>query len=140
MRSSDRSSDGCSSELHRYQQQIAGAERAIEPVGVAKATGKVAQPDADAVLEGTQALLVPGLVALEDLDEVAVEDRRLHRVERGKHPCDRACPGIGIVRQQAGMTPRDMAHDRPRLDQGEIAFFIGRTLPERMPRAMRRCL
>src|SRR3546814_8470946 len=75
---------------HRYHQQIAGAERAIEPVGVAKATGKVAQPDADAVLEGTQALLVPGLVALEDLDEVAVEDRRLHRVERGKHPCDRS--------------------------------------------------
>src|SRR3546814_20966731 len=80
---------------HRYRRQVAGAERAIEPVGVAKATGKVAQPDADAVLEGTQALLVPGLVALEDLDEVAVEDRRLHRVERGKHPCDRACPGIG---------------------------------------------
>src|SRR3546814_8636895 len=114
MRISDWSSDVCSSDL------IAGAERAIEPVGVAKATGKVAQPDADAVLEGTQALLVPGLVALEDLDEVAVEDRRLHRVERGKHPCDRACPGIGIVRQQAGMTLGDMEHDRPRLEQGEI--------------------
>src|SRR3546814_9364312 len=69
---------------------------------------------------GTQALLVPGLVALEDLDEVAVEDRRLHRVERGKHPCDRACPGIGIVRQQAGMTLGDMEHDRPRIEQGEI--------------------
>src|SRR3546814_11944860 len=51
---------------HRYHQQIAGAERAIEPVGVAKATGKVAQPDADAVLEGTQALLVPGLVRSEE--------------------------------------------------------------------------
>src|SRR3546814_21001904 len=82
----------------------------------------------DAVLEGTQALLVPGLVALEDLDEVAVEDRRLHRVERGKHPCDRACPGIGIVRPQAGMTLGDMEHDRPRLEQGEIAFFIGRKI------------
>src|SRR3546814_11736303 len=86
---------------------------------------------------GTQALLVPGLVALEDLDEVAVEDWRLHHVERGKHPCDRACPGIGIVRQQAGMTLGDMEHDRPRLEQGEIAFFNGRNLPERLQRAMR---
>src|SRR3546814_5140591 len=124
MRISDWSSDVCSSDL------IAGAERAIEPVGVAKATGKVAQPDADAVLEGTQALLVPGLVALEDHGEVAVEDRRLHRVERGKHPCDRARPGMRIVWQQARMALRDMEHDRPRLEQGEIAFFIGRNLPE----------
>ena len=31
----------------------------------------------------------------------------------------------------------DMEHDRPRLEQGEIAFFIGRDLPERMQRQMR---
>jgi hypothetical protein len=31
----------------------------------------------------------------------------------------------------------DMEHDRPRLEQGEIAFFIGRNLPERMKRTMR---
>src|SRR5262245_7325331 len=30
------------------------------------------------------------------------------------------------------MVLRDMEHDRPRLEQGEIAFFIGRYLPERM--------
>jgi hypothetical protein len=30
-----------------------------------------------------------------------------------------------------------MEHDRPRLEQGEIAFFIGRNLPERMKRTMR---
>src|SRR5260221_5210658 len=30
-----------------------------------------------------------------------------------------------------------MEHDRPRLEQGEITFFKGRNLPERMKRAMR---
>ena len=31
----------------------------------------------------------------------------------------------------------DMEHDRPRLEQDEIAFFIGWNLPERMKRSMR---
>src|SRR6185312_4367235 len=31
----------------------------------------------------------------------------------------------------------DMEHDRPRLEQGKIALFIGRNLPERMQRSMR---
>src|SRR5580704_15673949 len=31
----------------------------------------------------------------------------------------------------------DMEHDRPRLEQGEIAFFIGWHLPERMEHTMR---
>jgi hypothetical protein len=31
----------------------------------------------------------------------------------------------------------DMKYDRPRLEQGKIAFFIGRNLPERMKRSMR---
>src|ERR1700692_2484490 len=30
-----------------------------------------------------------------------------------------------------------MEHDCPRLEQGKIAFFIGRNLPERMKRSMR---
>src|SRR5580704_396544 len=38
------------------------------------------------------------------------------------------------------MALRDMEHDRPRLEQSEIACFIGRDLPERMQRAMRRLL
>src|SRR5690606_15226036 len=63
-------------------------------------------------------------------------DRRLYGVERGKRPCDRPRPGILIVRQQARMALRDMEHDRPRLEQGEITFFIGRNLPERMKRTM----
>ena len=35
------------------------------------------------------------------------------------------------------MVLRDMENDRPRLEQDEIAFFIGRNLPERMKCAMR---
>src|SRR5207249_4718118 len=31
----------------------------------------------------------------------------------------------------------DMKHDRPRLEQSEIAVLIGRNLPERMQRTMR---
>ncbi len=30
----------------------------------------------------------------------------------------------------------DMEHDRPRLEQDKIAFFISRNLPERMKRSM----
>ena len=36
------------------------------------------------------------------------------------------------------MALRDMEHDRPRLEQGKIAFLIGRNLPEGMKRTMRR--
>ena len=35
------------------------------------------------------------------------------------------------------MALRDMQHDRPRLEQSEIAFLIGRNLSERMQRSMR---
>ena len=31
----------------------------------------------------------------------------------------------------------DVEHDRPCLEQGEIAFLVGRNLPERMKRQMR---
>ncbi len=34
------------------------------------------------------------------------------------------------------MALRDMEHDRPRLEEGEIAFFTGRSLAERMKRQM----
>jgi hypothetical protein len=34
------------------------------------------------------------------------------------------------------MALRDMEHDRPRLEQAEIAFFVGRNLLERMKRQM----
>ena len=35
---------------------------------------------------------------------------------------------------------RDVEHDGSRIEQGEIALFIGRNLPERMNREMRRFL
>src|SRR2546426_12091364 len=35
------------------------------------------------------------------------------------------------------MALRNMEHDRPRLEQSKIAFFIGRNLSERMKRSMR---
>src|SRR5262245_33984549 len=68
------------------------------------------------------------------LDDVAIHDRRLHRAECGEHPHDRARPGVRIFRQEAGMALRDMEDDRPRLEQGETVFFIGRNLPEQMKR------
>ena len=104
---------------------------------LAKAAGKLAQRFTGAILDNTQALLVPGLVALLAHGDFAINERRLHRVKRGKHPCDRARPGIRIVWQQARMALRNMEHDRPRLEQSKIAFLIGRNLPERMKRSMR---
>src|SRR3984885_7166067 len=127
-------------EQHRHHHQVARTECTIEPVGIAKATGKFAQPLTDAILDHGQALREPGLVALQELGGLEIKDRRLNRVERGKHPCDRARPGIRIVWQQACMALGDMEHDRPRLKQDKIAFFIGRNLPERMKRRMRRFL
>src|ERR1700704_4555133 len=108
----------------------------VEPVGIAKPTGKFVQPPTDAILDDRQALLVPGLVALHERGHGALDDRRLQRAERGKHPCDRARPGIRIVWKQACMMLRDVEDDRPRLEQDEIAFFIGRNLPEGMKRTM----
>src|SRR4026207_616718 len=44
---------------------------------------------------------------------------------------------IGIVRQQDRMALGEVEDDRPCLEQGEIAFLIGRNLAERMKRQMR---
>src|SRR5882757_11537975 len=121
----------------RHHHQVTGAERIVEPVGIAKPTGKFAQPYTDAILEDRQSLPIPNLVVLQERGDSAINNRRLHRAKRGKHPCDRARPGIRIVRQQPRMALRDMEYDRPRLEESEIAFFIGRNLPERMKRTMR---
>jgi hypothetical protein len=92
----------------------------------------LAQSIADAILDQGQALLSPGPVALQKLGDFELEDRRLHRTERGKHPCDRARPCIGNFRQQARMVLGDMEDYRACLEQGEIAFLIGGNLAERM--------
>src|SRR5882672_9853045 len=122
---------------HLDHHQVTSAEFTVQPVGIAKAIGKLAQPVTDATLNQKEALLVPSLVALQERGGFALKDRRLHRADCGEHPCDRARPGIRFVWQQARMALRDMEHDGPRLKQGEIAFFIGRNLPERMKRAVR---
>jgi hypothetical protein len=83
---------------------------------------------------------MPGLVTLQQPGGFKFKDRRLHRVDRGKHPSDRASdrarPGIGVIRQQARMALGNMEDDRPCLEQGEIAFFISRILAEGMKRQM----
>jgi hypothetical protein len=100
-------------------------------------SGKLLQPLADTTPHQRQTFLAPGLVAFQNPERYEFEDRRLHGVERGKHPCDRARPRIGIVRQQAGMAPGDMEHDRACLEQHEITFLEGWDLAERMKRQMR---
>src|SRR3954466_3853545 len=75
-------------EQHRHHHQVPRAERPIEPVGITKATGQLAEPVTDAILDEWQALRGPGLVGLEDFGGYEVEDRRLHRAERGEHPGD----------------------------------------------------
>jgi predicted mannosyl-3-phosphoglycerate phosphatase (HAD superfamily) len=42
-----------------------------------------------------------------------------------------------LVRQQARVALGNMQHDRPCLEQSDIAFLIGRNLAERMKRPMR---
>src|SRR5260370_87516 len=110
-----------------YQKSVAGGSR-VPHIG---------QRYAVAIVEDREAILIPGLVVLHERGDCAIKDRRLHRVKRGKHPCDRARPGIRIIWQQHRMALRDMEYDRPRLEEGEIAFFIGRNLPERMKHTMR---
>jgi RNA polymerase sigma-70 factor, ECF subfamily len=97
---------------HRHHHQVAGAERPVEPVGTPEPAGEVAEPVTDAIVEDAQALLVPALVALHVPGQLALDDRRLHRVERGEHPCDRARPGPRIVRQQARGARRHAARSR----------------------------
>src|SRR5207344_669148 len=84
------------------------------------------------------ALLAPGLVALHDPRSYKIKDRRLHRVDRSEHPPDRARPRIGVIGEKARISFAYMEHDGPSLEQGEIAFLIGRNLPKRMKRKMRR--
>src|SRR3546814_6635918 len=99
MRISDWSSDVCSSDLisaevrelvddprapqrpqHRGHHQIADAEVAIEPVGVAQSLRKVRKPAADAIVDHWQPRVGPTLVALDDGGIEALGDRRLDRV------------------------------------------------------------
>ena len=124
---------------HRQHQQVAGAESAVEPVGIAQPGRKRRQPPADRFLQPPHPRLEPGLVALEDLHQCPVEDRWLDRVQRRKHPGDGAGPAIGIDRQQALVPFGDMQHDRAGFEQHQVAVLIGRDLSEGLKRHMRAC-
>ena len=78
-----------------------------------------------------------GLSPSSELGGYEFEDRRLHGVERGEHPGDGPRPRIGIVREQARMVLGDVEDDRAGLEQGEVAFLIGRDQAERMKAQMR---
>jgi hypothetical protein len=97
----------------------------------------LAEPFADTIRDQRQALRRPGLVALQELCVYELENRWLYGVERGKHPCDRARPSVGVVRQQARTSVGDVEHDRPCLEQRETAFLVGRDLSEGIKRQMR---
>src|SRR5690349_6365212 len=99
---------------------------------MAEGSGKLVQPAANTILDKRQTLLIPGLVAFQQSGGCKCKDRRLHRIDRSKHPGNRACPRIGVVWHQAGMTLRDMEDDRPCLEEREPPFLIGRNLAERM--------
>jgi len=60
----------------------------------------------------------------------ASRPRRSGRIEDFGQVIARA-PRVGIVRQQASMALCDVKHDRPRFEQGEIAFLIGWNLSKR---------
>ena len=61
---------------HRHHQQITGAECTVEPLGIAEAPGKFAEPSTDALVEHRQALAMPALVTLQDGRHRALHDRR----------------------------------------------------------------
>ena len=124
--------------MHHYQ--IACAERAVEPVGIAQASGKLAQPVANAVLDQRHTVLAPRLVTLE---QPAVTSSRiggstvLTAANIQVIACARALASSG---SRPEWLLGDMEDDGPGLEQGEIAFFIGWDLPKRMKRQMRRFL
>ena len=68
------------SQQHRHHDEITRTEFAVEPVGIAEASGKLVQPIADATFDQRQALLAPGLIALQKLGGYEFKDRRFDGV------------------------------------------------------------
>ena len=99
--------------------------------------GNLIEPRADAGLHQGEPRLIPAFVPLRVARRLALEDQGLDRVERGKHPGDRAGARRRIFGQQAAMTRRDVEDDRARLEERDAIFLIGRNLPEGLERQMR---
>ena len=55
---------------HRHHQQITGAERAVEPVGIAEPAGEPIEPDPDAAVKDRPELAILGLVLIEECSHV----------------------------------------------------------------------
>ena len=77
------------------------------------------------------------LVAFHEFGDLILDDDRFNRALGREHPGDRPGPGVGVVRQQSGMALGDVQDDRAGLEQGQVALFVGRDLPERLERQMR---
>jgi hypothetical protein len=117
--------------------QVAGAEGAVEPVGVAEARGEGAQSRADAIGDEGQAVAGPRLVGLEELGVGVFEDGRLDGVEGSEHPGDGAGARVGVVGEEAGVVRREVEDDRAGLEEDERAVLVGRDRAEGMQGEMR---
>jgi hypothetical protein len=98
---------------HHDHHQVADAEPAVEPLGVAKPTREVVQPRPDPILQHRQPLVEPALLALQIRGLLELDDRRLHRVQGREHPRDRARTVIRILRHQARMPLGQVEDDCP---------------------------
>src|SRR5215470_4117901 len=97
-------------------QKVARTERAVEPIEVAEAGGKIGQTIADAIFEEGQPFSSPRLVTLREQRVLAFKDGRLHGIERRKHPRYRARPGVRIVGQEAAVALGNVKDDRAGLE------------------------
>lgn len=96
---------------HGHHQKITGTERTLQPVIVDKTGGKGIQSFADTRFHDGDALLVPAFLAFYETGNFPFEDRWLDGVMRGEHPCDGACPAVGVIRQKARVLFCNMKHN-----------------------------
>lgn len=68
------------------------------------------------------------LVFFEQEKSLALHRWLFDRVERRKHPRNRARPGLGIRRQKTRVVLGDVKHDRTRFKKNEVALMIRRNL------------
>ena len=115
-----------------HHQNVRRAESAIDPFALAHGGYELIEPRPNAVIYHGEALVLPAFAGLEELDYVAINDRRLDSGERREHPHDRAGARVCVRWQQARKALGYVKHDRARLKEREIAFLISRDLAERI--------
>jgi hypothetical protein len=87
-------------------------------------TSAIRSPRRDDATRGSNPHLVPTPDGAAGFVGVGRPDRWLYSGKRGEHPRNRARTGVRVNGQQDRVTLRDMENDRPRLEQGEFAFFM----------------